>query len=59
MAESANFEMNTFNKNYSGSILRCLEMPHAPYLNVSANKNKIVILNIKNDKDYGYKLICN
>jgi hypothetical protein len=34
MAESADFEMSTFNKNYSGSILRCLEMPHAPYLNV-------------------------
>jgi hypothetical protein len=34
MAESANFEMNTFNKINSGSILRCLEMPHAPYLNV-------------------------
>jgi hypothetical protein len=34
MAESANFEVNTFNKNYNGLIRRRLEMPHAPYFNV-------------------------
>lgn len=37
MAESANFEVNTFNKNYSGLKRKRLEMPHAPYLNVFAN----------------------
>ena len=31
MAESANFEVSTFNKTYSGMILWSFEMPNAPY----------------------------
>ncbi len=45
MAESANFEVNTFNKIYSGSIRRCLEMPHAPYLNVMGKVEKRTTVN--------------
>ncbi len=53
MAESANFEVNTFNKTYSGSILRCFEMPNAPYLNVSGHlKNEKNVQNIIDDSDH-------
>lgn len=37
MAESANFEMSTFNKNYSGLIWKCFEKPNATYLNVGGH----------------------
>lgn len=42
MAESANFEVNTFNKTYSVLIRKCIEMPNAPYLNVSSNNLNLI-----------------
>jgi hypothetical protein len=44
MAESANFEVNTFNKIYSGLIRKRLEMPHAPYLNVMRKINNQTLI---------------